>query len=210
MPNPKPKIDPQAIATRWLPLVKVTAHLLVRHLPTSVDVDDLIDAGVVGLMNAIAKYDEKMGVKFVTFARYRIRGEMLDALRNLDWASRDMRRRRKLMAAVEHKLEGKLHRPPTEIEMAAAFGVDLDRFRQMQFDVRGGLVYESGLPAGETLPDPSAAIAERPDDLCLRQRRHDAARTLSTGDGALLSRRDDHERSRRRDGRQRIPSIADT
>src|SRR5580693_4268776 len=100
MPNPTRKIDPTEIAGRYLPLVQKMARTLAARLPITVDVKDLMAAGVCGLMDAISRYNDKRDVKFSTFARFRIRGQMLDMLRDLDWCSRDMRRRTKLIGTV--------------------------------------------------------------------------------------------------------------
>src|SRR6201993_3234012 len=93
-----------------LPLVKAIAIRVHENLPVHVDLDDLIHAGVLGLFDAVTKYDAEKNVAFHSYAKHRIKGAILDSLRQLDWASRDLRRRQKQMESATRNLEARLGR----------------------------------------------------------------------------------------------------
>src|SRR4029079_18557884 len=101
-----------------LPLVKAIAIRVHENLPVHVDLDDLIHAGVMGLFDAVTKYDGAKNVAFHSYAKHRIKGAILDSLRQLDWASRDLRRRQKQVEGATRELASKLGRNPTESEVA--------------------------------------------------------------------------------------------
>ncbi len=101
-----------------LHLVKATASSIRKNLPVHADYDDLVQAGIVGLIDAVNKFDAEKQNSFPTYAKHRIRGAILDNLRKLDWASRDMRRRQKLVAAAMNELTAILERTPSETEIA--------------------------------------------------------------------------------------------
>ena len=124
------------IVLEHLPLVKAIAIRVYESLPVRVDLDDLIHAGVLGLFDAVAKYDEAKNVAFHSYAKHRIKGAILDSLRQLDWASRDLRQRQKRVEALTRDLTARLDRTPNEGEMAEAMGVTLDRWRQMVSEMR--------------------------------------------------------------------------
>src|ERR1700686_4441468 len=119
-----------------LPLVKAIAIRVHENLPVHVDLDDLIHAGVMGLFDAVAKYDGAKNVVFHSYAKHRIKGAILDSLRQLDWASRDQRRRQKQVESVTQDLAARLGRTPHETEVADQMGVSLGRWRQMQLELR--------------------------------------------------------------------------
>ena len=100
-----------------LPLVKAIAVRVHENLPVHVDLDDLIHAGVLGLFDAAGKYNPEKKVVFHSYAKHRIKGAILDSLRQLDWASRDLRRRHKQVEAVTRDLSAQLERMPTEAEL---------------------------------------------------------------------------------------------
>src|SRR4249920_3142576 len=101
-----------------LSLVKAIAVRVHENLPVHVDLDDLVHAGVLGLFDAASKYNPDKKVVFHSYAKYRIKGAILDSLRQLDWASRDLRKRQKLVEAITRELSDKLKRTPTEAEIA--------------------------------------------------------------------------------------------
>src|SRR5450432_75148 len=119
-----------------LSLVRAIAIRVHESLPVHVDVDDLVHAGVMGLFDAATKYDSTKEVAFKSYAKHRIKGSILDSLRQLDWASRDLRKRHKQLELVTRELTALLERPPTEIEIADKMGVDLERWRQMAVELR--------------------------------------------------------------------------
>jgi len=125
------KEERDRIVLEHLPLVKAIAIRVHESLPVHVDLDDLIHAGVLGLFDAVAKYDENKNVAFQAYAKHRIKGAILDSLRQLDWASRDLRKRQKRADAATQDLSAKLGRTPTEVEMAEQMGVPVNRWREM-------------------------------------------------------------------------------
>lgn len=169
-----------------LPLVRAIALRVHGNLPVHVDLDDLIHAGILGLYEAANKYDPNKSVAFASYAKHRIRGAILDNLRQLDWASRDMRRRRKQEEAATYELTVKLERAPTEAEMAERLGIKVERWRVMKLDMHSaGLISASARPAeSQELPAPDfpAGPESRPDSICshrqLRSMLGDAMRTL--------------------------------
>src|SRR5246127_2168010 len=120
-----------------LPQVKLIARRIHERLPVSVSLDDLISAGVVGLIAAIDRYDASHDVKLKTYAEYKIRGAILDSLRGLDWAPRQQRRRAKQIEAAISSAEQKLHRTPTEEEIAAEMGQTIEEYHASLVDARG-------------------------------------------------------------------------
>ena len=119
---------PDQLMVRLLPLVKRMALQMREHLPAHVDLDDLVGAGVLGLIDAVRKFDARKHVKLESYARHRIRGAILDGLRSLDAASRDMRKKAKGAEKVYRELERKLGRPVGDDEMAGALGVSLKKW----------------------------------------------------------------------------------
>src|SRR6266852_9675426 len=101
-----------------LSLVKAIAVRVHENLPVHVELDDLVHAGVLGLFDAAIKYNPTKKVVFHSYAKYRIKGAILDSLRQMDWASRDLRKRQKLVEAITRELSDKLQRIPNEAEIA--------------------------------------------------------------------------------------------
>jgi RNA polymerase sigma factor for flagellar operon FliA len=153
--------------------VKAIAIRVHENLPVHVDLDDLVHAGILGLFDAANKYNPEKQVVFSSYAKHRIKGAILDSLRQLDWASRDMRRRHKQVEAATRDLSSTLQRAPTEAEIAAKLGMDVDRWRTMMLDLRNvGLVSAStrsneneDLPAPDFPGKPEA----QPDSICARE-----------------------------------------
>ena len=111
------------LVTAHIGLVKATAHRLAQRLPSQVEVVDLISIGVLGLIDAAGRYRPSLGVPFDAFARRRVHGAMLDALRGMDWAPRSLRKVRRELDAVLARLRHELKREPTEPEIARAMGL---------------------------------------------------------------------------------------
>src|SRR5665213_2570896 len=112
-----------------LPLVRAIAVRVYENLPVHVDLDDLIHAGVMGLFDAALKYNGEKQVSFHGYAKHRIKGAILDSLRDMDWASRDLRKRHKQLEAVARELSAVMDRTPSEAEIAAKMGMDLAKWR---------------------------------------------------------------------------------
>jgi RNA polymerase sigma factor for flagellar operon FliA len=117
-----------ALINETLPLIKHIAHRVATRLPSSVEIRDLINAGVLGLLDAIDKFEPERKVKFKTYAEVRIRGAILDSLRNLDWAPRSLRKKSKDLERMYGELSQKLGRPATDEEVCEAMGENLDGF----------------------------------------------------------------------------------
>src|SRR6202000_3239353 len=124
------------LVLQHLPLVRSIAVRVYENLPVHVDVDDLVHAGVMGLFDAATKYNADKQVSFQGYAKHRIKGAILDSLRDLDWASRDLRKRHKQFEAVTRELTTALERPPTEAEIAEKMGMDVARWRVVAIELR--------------------------------------------------------------------------
>jgi RNA polymerase sigma factor for flagellar operon FliA len=124
------------LIVRHLPLVRAIAVRVYENLPVHVDLDDLVHAGIMGLFDAAAKYVGEKQVSFQSYAKHRIKGAILDSLRDLDWASRDLRRRHKQLEAVTRELAAEKERNPTEGEIAEKMGMSIERWRQVAIELR--------------------------------------------------------------------------
>jgi len=120
-----------------LPLIKHIAHRVAMRLPASVEMRDLVNAGVLGLLDAIDKFEPERGVKFNTYAEVRVRGAILDSLRNLDWAPRSLRKKSKDLERIYADLGQKLGRPATDEEVSEALGEDLDGLHALVDQLHG-------------------------------------------------------------------------
>jgi RNA polymerase sigma factor for flagellar operon FliA len=116
------------LITEYLPYVKSIAHRMAVHLPPSVEADDLVNAGVIGLMNAIERYDSTRENKFITYALFRIRGAMLSELRSRDYLSRSNRSKIRELEKAYQDLNLKLGREVKDDEVAEKLGISLDEF----------------------------------------------------------------------------------
>lgn len=169
------------VVMEHLPLVKAIAVRVHESLPVHVDLDDLVHAGIIGLFDAATKFDSDKHVTFPSYAKHRIKGAMLDSLRQLDWASRDLRRRHKQVENAIRDLSLELKRVPMEQEVAERLGVDLERWRQMMLDLRNtGLVSASSRGAEqEELPAPDfpGKTELHPDTICAQREMKSVLRT---------------------------------
>ena len=120
---------------QYLPLVKQIAGGIIGKLPSSVLIDELIDAGVIGLLESIDRYDTQASVKFETYAFTRVRGAMLDELRKMDWAPRSLREKTKRLDEAHRVLASKLGRQPSQEEIAEYLEITLDKFHQLTKEV---------------------------------------------------------------------------
>ncbi len=135
---------------QYAPLVKRIAHHIMAKLPASVEVDDIIQAGMIGLMDAVGRYEETQGAHFETYAAQRIRGAMLDELRSCDWLPRGIRRNMRTIEKAMHALEQGLGRQPAEQEIANHMQMPLLDYQQMLQEARGHqLVYYEDYSDGD-------------------------------------------------------------
>ncbi|KQY81922.1 MULTISPECIES: RNA polymerase sigma factor FliA [Roseateles] len=142
MYTPKGRLDNNTLIKQYSPLVRRLAHQMIAKLPANVEVDDLIQVGLIGLTDALSRFDAEQGVQFETFATQRIRGAMLDELRGGDWMSRGTRRQQREIEVAVHKVEQRLGRAPKEEEIAKEMGLPLAEYQELLGKVRGTqLVY---------------------------------------------------------------------
>ena len=138
----KGQLDRDALFHQHVPLVRRIAHHMIAKLPPNVELDDLIQVGMIGLNDALSRYEVAQGVQFETFASQRIRGAMLDELREGDWMSRSSRKSQKDIEHALHRVEQRLGRSPIESEIAAELGMSLEDYQALLSKVRGTqLVY---------------------------------------------------------------------
>jgi RNA polymerase sigma factor for flagellar operon FliA len=160
------------LVVEHLPMVESIAFQLRLKLPDHVDLDDLIQAGTVGLLDAVDKYDPQKAVAFRAYAKHRIKGAILDSLRQADWASRQGRRRRRSVEAVTHELLAELGRLPAEAEVADRLCMSLEDLRRMMIDLRIEFVSATQRSSDREdalqrdFPDKKEA---RPESLCARK-----------------------------------------
>ncbi|MBT3514840.1 MAG: FliA/WhiG family RNA polymerase sigma factor [Nitrospina sp.] len=118
----------EEVIIRYSPMIKYVANRIAMRLPPHIEVDDLISVGVLGLMDAISKYDSSRGAKFKTYAEFRVRGAILDELRSMDWVPRSIRQKASAVDKVVQGLQAKLRRSPEDEEVAKEMGLSLDQF----------------------------------------------------------------------------------
>src|SRR3989475_4506273 len=126
-----------ALIQETLPLIKHIAHRVAIRLPSNFEIRDLINAGVLGLMDAIEKFEPERNVKFKTYAEVRIRGAILDSLRDLNWAHRSLRKKSKDLERIYADLSQKLGRPATDEEVSEAMGEDIEDFHALVEQLHG-------------------------------------------------------------------------
>lgn len=125
------KTDKNALLGAHAPLVKRLAHQMRAKLPPSVEVDDLIQAGMIGLLDAINRYEEAHGAQFETYAAQRIRGAMLDELRSRDWMPRNVRQNMRKIEVAINVLQQRHGRSPSETEIATELKISLTEYQEM-------------------------------------------------------------------------------
>ena len=118
----------EEVIIRYSPMIKYVANRIAMRLPPHIEVDDLISVGVLGLMDAISKYDSSRGAKFKTYAEFRVRGAILDELRAMDWVPRSIRQKASSVDKVVQSLQVKLSRSPEDQEVAKEMGISLEQF----------------------------------------------------------------------------------
>src|SRR6266568_1899677 len=156
-----------------LPIVRYLARRIHERLPQHVDMEDLVSAGVVGLMDAFGKFDPDKKVQFRSYAQFRIRGAIIDSLRSLDWSPRELRRKGRAVEESIRVLTSRLGRPPGEAEVATEMDMSLEDYQQLLGDLKGleigTLHLEHNEDSGE---EELAYIPGRPDEdplfRCLR------------------------------------------
>lgn len=162
----KGKIEQHELIAQYLPQVRRQALALQVKLPASIELDDLIQAGTLGLIEALGRFDASQGASFATFANQRIRGAMLDELRSRDWLPRSVRRHARELDEAVHRLEQHLGRAPADQEIAAELEMDLADYHQLLHDTNNGHF----LPFEELIQDGiEPGAANRPADPALTE-----------------------------------------
>ena len=135
-------LDRESVVEHYGQMVRRAAAQLIARLPANVDIDDLVQAGMIGLLDAVSRYDAAQGTQFETFAMQRVRGAMLDELRGSDWMPRSVRRNQRTIERAIRVLEQALQRPPVESEIAAHLQMSLADYQQFLLEAKGAqLVY---------------------------------------------------------------------
>lgn len=132
------RVQQDDFATRYAPLVKRIAHHMLARLPASVQLDDMLQAGMLGLLEARNNFDASKGASFETFAGIRIRGAMIDEIRRGDWVPRSVHKNSRLIASAIQEIEQATGRDARDTEVADKLGVDVDEYRQMLMEVSSG------------------------------------------------------------------------
>jgi len=135
-------LDRSSAVERYGPMVRRMASQMIGRLPANVELDDLVQAGMIGLIDAMSRYENDRGAQFETFATQRVRGAMLDELRGSDWLPRSVRRNQRTIEAAIHRAEQRLGRAAGEVDIAEELGMPLGEYQQLLDAARGAqLVY---------------------------------------------------------------------
>src|SRR6202012_931228 len=129
--------DEERIMVEHLPIVRYIARRIHERLPQHVEMEELVSAGVLGLMDAFQKFDPEKKVQFRSYAQFRIRGAILDSLRTLDWSPRDLRRKGRAVEEAIRALTSREGRAPSEPEVAAELGMELGEYQQLLGELKG-------------------------------------------------------------------------
>lgn len=151
----------------FLPLVRKVVHRLAGRLPRDIDVKEMLNSGIIGLVDALQKYDPKHETNFTTYAQFRIRGAILDSFRTQDWMPRSLRFKSHKLEEAYMVVEQKLGRPATDEEAAKELGVDLEEFTKLLVDVGSVMMYsfeELGFGHGEERFVSTDDIAQSDDE----------------------------------------------
>ena len=138
--TPFSQMDPaerERVLIEHLPIVRYVARRIHERLPQHLEIEDLVSAGMVGLLDAFNKFDAAKNVQFRSYAQIRIRGAILDSLRTLDWSPRDLRRKGRAVEAAMHALTSRLGRAPLENEVAGEMDMSLHDYQQLLTDLKG-------------------------------------------------------------------------
>lgn len=148
------KASIEQIVERNIPLVKRIAHHVLARMPSSVQVDDLIQAGLIGLLEAARNYDVSKGASFETYAGIRIRGSMIDDVRRGDWAPRSVHRNARRVSEAVRTVESQVGRDANDVEIAAELGVSLDEYNSMLQDSASSKLFSfEEVTSGEDRPE---------------------------------------------------------
>ncbi len=166
--------DQESLLLEQLPQVRYIARRIHDRLPPHIPLDDLVQAGILGLMEALHKYDPGKNVELKTYAKHRIQGAILDSLRDLDWSPRPLRKKARQLEQAHQRLRAQFGRPATEPELAIELGMELDELQHLLGDLRGldlGSLQDEFTESGqerETLAEPTHGPDQEPFVRCLQ------------------------------------------
>ena len=198
----KGQLDLNSTLKQYSGLVRRLAHQMIAKLPANVEIDDLIQVGMIGLADALSRFDAAQGVQFETFATQRIRGAMLDELRGNDYLSRGTRKHQRAIEAALHKLQQRLGRTPAESEIAREMGLTLAEYQELLGKVRGTqLVYLEDMSGDEGdadfldrhVADEEADPLAQLRDVRMRQALVDGIKTLPEREQYVMSMYYEHD-----------------
>ena len=201
MYNAAGQINKDQLVQRFAPLVKRIAYHLMARLPSSVQVDDLVQNGMMGLLDAINRFEAGMGAQFETYAAQRVRGAMLDGLRENDWLPRSLRRDFRRIEVAISQLEQEHGRAPSEQELAAALGMALADYQKMLQEARGHqlISFEDLVEDGDEdflerhLTDHSSDPSKRLEDESLRRLLVDGIESLPEREKLMMALYDEQD-----------------
>lgn len=196
-PSTRPPLDPgqrEQQIIEHIALVRSVARRLARRLPPSVDLDDLVSTGTIGLINAVDRFDPSRGVPFEAYAEIRIRGAMIDAVREADWTPRTVRSAGKRLEDTRERIHAATGRDPSASELSELLGVSMSRFQRLRRRVATSRTISIDAPAGvaSTTPLVDALPSDDNDPLItildfeLRDRLVDAIHTLPERERTVL------------------------
>jgi RNA polymerase sigma factor for flagellar operon FliA len=170
-PVAAPDTERERLIRDFAPVIKAIAHRLAFRLPAHLDAEDLVSAGVIGLMDAMTKFDPRREAKFKTYAEFRIRGAMLDEIRSMDWVPRSVHQRISLLQKTHTNLLRKLGRPPTDEETAAALNMSIPELDDFLSRSQGAIlvsIEDLGVQDGDGSKIVRALVdTENPDPLAM-------------------------------------------
>lgn len=153
--------DRDQLVTEHVVLVKRIAHHIANRLPSNIQVDDLIQSGMIGLLEAAKNYDPSQGASFETYASIRIRGSILDEVRGTDWTPRSVTKKIRDVSQAVHEVENALGRDPTNTEVAEHMGISLDEYHAILKDSMSARLFsleqvedEQGMPGQTSIAEP--------------------------------------------------------
>jgi RNA polymerase sigma factor for flagellar operon FliA len=166
--------DEERLLMEQLPQVRYIARRIHDRLPSHIQLDDLVQAGILGLIEALHKYDPSKNVELKTYAKYRIQGAILDNLRDLDWSPRPLRKKARQLEQAHQRLRARWGRPATEPELATELGMELTELQRLMGDLRGldlGSLQDEYTESGQerdTLASHPEQVDQEPFSLCLQ------------------------------------------
>jgi len=163
--------DRDALILQYYPMVRKVAYRMARRLPQCVDAEDLVNIGIIGLIDAVDRYEPSRAPSFAAYARIRVQGAIVDEMRKNDWVPRSVRDRAHLIEQAKKDLKEKLNRAPNSSEVAAHIGVDKERLLELMHfaNIRTLVSMEEGAEAEGRVGDTLADTGEGPADLVARQ-----------------------------------------